>query len=254
LRGVLLGLCVAALLVVVGCGRAAEPGTLTISDGLAESTPALPPEPDGDDTAPEVVRPSDLGALALDLDELPARTGIDFERFVRPGLAVSGFRRNFAVQGRTLGESQPVELQTDVLLFPDEETSESVFLEIQDSFDGDTAADAFRRAFISTIGVEPQGLVGATETFADRGDGTVSAIASFDTRAGAAEGVVVITRVGFFHNILVVVTPENQLELDDVYPLVDSAVVRLQAEATRLRAEGGPRVPEAPSTPGERTT
>lgn len=199
----------------------------------------MPPGRPDDEKEPDVEpRPPDLGALALDLDDLPAGTGIDFEEFVGAVGASSGFRRNFAVQGRKLGESEPVELQTDLLLFSAEVAAEAVMVEIRESLADDDAAGAFRRALQNSLELEVENLVGMTRVFPDLGDGTVAVEASFDTPAGRADGMLVISRVSAFVNILLIITPEGLLEGDDLGPLVEKTVARLEAETARLRDEG----------------
>jgi hypothetical protein len=221
-------LVLAVALGTAACGRSSEPSS-------TDSTAPDPVVPGDGDTAP---RPPDLGALALDVDDLPPGTGIDFEEFVGAVGATSGFRRNFAVQGRKLGASEPVELQTDLLLFPDETAAEAVILEIRESLAVDDAAEPFRRALQNSLDLEVENLVGATRVFPDLGDGTVAAEASFDTRAGRADGLLVISRVSVFVNIVLIIAPEGQLDGDDLGPPVERAVARLEAEAERLRDEG----------------
>ena len=254
-------LLVGLLLVAVGlagCGQSSESAEPPTPNEPASDVPQEPPqdEPAPPEPAPQVPEPPELPnlyELPLDVDELPAGTGIDDETLVGSFEALSGFRRNFAVQGRKLGSSEPVELHTDLLLFSDEAAAAAVMQAIRERLAGEAVTNGFGAAVMESLGINVDGVVVKEGSFPDLGSDTVATQASFDTAAGRAEGLLVVSQVSVFINFLWISTPEGMLDGADVGALTMSAISRLEAETERVRDQGGLPEPGRPLGPGEGT-
>ncbi|MFQ5426801.1 MAG: hypothetical protein ACE5EV_06950, partial [Gaiellales bacterium] len=105
---------------------------------------------------------------------------------------------------------------------------------------------------------DPGDIRGETHVFPMLDDATVTALASFDTPAGRAEGLLVFSQVGRFQNVFFFVAPAGTLEIEEAGMLVETVSGRLRAEVLRLGEElaspeqpsGGPPPPE-PASPVE---
>jgi hypothetical protein len=215
----------AGLLVALGaagCGSEAESET-------AATTPAA--------TAPATIAPAgptreDLAQLGVLLADLPAGFSVRREGFVPvEAPIVAGFRRDFDPGQARLGESQLVELTSDVVLFETSDQADAALATILASLLGGEVEQRFANIIRASVGIEATNLQGQTLATQALGDGAVVSRATFDTEAGRAEAVFVVVRVGELHHVVFLIGPAGDVHVDDATDLARSVVPRLEAAA-----------------------
>jgi hypothetical protein len=208
-----------------GCASASEQrGTTTTA---AVSAPAAPP----------LTRES-LPAIALGLGDLPSGFSVGQEGYVETGgSVVAAYRRMFEPGSTRLGGSLVAELSSDVALFQSPDAAARGLEGILDALSGDEVKERYGEIIQAMANVEPADLVGETLASPTLGDGTVLAHATFETSAGSTESFLLTVRVAQLHGVVFVLGPRGGLAIEDLTPLVEILVSRLEtAVSGELRA------------------
>ncbi len=207
-----------AVVLLAACGSSEEAS----SPPPAAVVTAAPP--------PSGPTPEQLPALAVGLSDLPGAFTVRREGYleVAPGDVVGEYRRFFDPGETALGESQPVDLSSDVALFQDEESAQAAIGSILAALLGDQVEAAFADLVLRAVGIEATNIEGQTLATRELGESGVVAQATFDTSAGRAEAVYVVVQVGSLHHALFLIGAPGEINVDDARELARAVIPRLQ--------------------------